>query len=212
MTRRTRLLAASLSVLVLAPVAATAGPPLVCFPIDIGGAKSLPWGSGHGWNVARADYDRGHLVTDTLALLGPSTPVLVRMETLRRATIYATSDASVARELLTRVEERAREDKATGRAGALALFDTGYLIEVYKQARAITRREMVDAARDGYGMVEQALARLGPDPDLEYAAALVTVDGRMAVSRRHLDKARQSAPAGSPLARTIESHHGLWGR
>src|SRR5439155_23923765 len=135
MTRRTRLLAASLSVLVLAPVAATAGPPLVCFPIDIGGAKSLPWGSGHGWNVARADYDRGHLVTDTLALLGPSTPVLVRMETLRRATIYATSDASVARELLTRVEERAREDKATGRAGALALFDTGYLIEVYKQAR-----------------------------------------------------------------------------
>lgn len=212
MTRRTRLLAASLSVLVLAPVAATAGPPLVCFPIDIGGARSLPWGSGHGWNAARGDYDRGHLVADTLALLAPSTPVLVRMETLRRATIYATSDAGVARELLARVEERAREGQASGRAGALALFDTGYLIEVYKQARAITRREMVDAARDGYAMVEQALARLGPDPDLEYAAALVTVDGRMAVSRRHLDKALESAPAGSLLARTIESHHGLWGR
>ena len=212
MTRRMRLLAASLSVLVLAPVAATAGPPLICFPIDIGGANSLPWGSGRDWNAARADYDRARLVTDTLALLAPSTPVLVRMETLRRATIYATSDAGVARELLARVEERAREGKATGSAGALALFDTGYLIETYKQAPTITRRQMVDPARDGYAMVEQAIARLGPDPDLEYAAALVTVDGRMAVSRRHLDKAIESAPTGSPLARTIESHHGLWRR
>jgi hypothetical protein len=203
MTSRVRLLAAS-AALVLAPRLALAGPPLVCFPIDIGAARSLPWGSGPGWNVPLADYDRARLVSDTLELLTPSTPVLVRMETLRRATVYAARDAGVARELLARVEARARD------SSALALFDAGYLIETYKQARAISGREMVDPARDGYAMVKEALARLVPDPALEYAAALVAIDGRKEASRRHFRKASEGAPKGSLLARNIEAHHALW--
>jgi hypothetical protein len=63
---------------------AQAGPPLICHPIEIGQAKSLPWVEfNHG---GRTDYDLKNLSRDTLTILDSHTPVLVRMETLRRAT------------------------------------------------------------------------------------------------------------------------------
>src|SRR5437667_464617 len=76
------------------PQTTQAGPPLICHPLDIGGAKSLPWiggdrPSGADWRGVDPNYNLGQLVVDTLALLTPDTPVLVRMETMRRATVYA---------------------------------------------------------------------------------------------------------------------------
>jgi hypothetical protein len=172
MTRSVRLLSASLAVFVLAPAAVQAGPPLICHPVDIGAAPSLPWGSGPGWNTPQPGYDRARLVKDTLALLSPATPIRVRMETLRRATVYAMGDADRGRELLARLEERAR-DGGPGEGVALALFDAGYLIEAYKQARIITGRDIVDPARDGEAMVRQARQGREKDPDMEYAVGLI---------------------------------------
>src|SRR5467141_1862069 len=63
---------------------AQAGPPLICHTIEIGEAKSLPWIS-HNWNLSGGEtYDTKNLVRDTLEILAPDTPVLVRMESLRR--------------------------------------------------------------------------------------------------------------------------------
>jgi hypothetical protein len=77
--------------------AAQAGPPLICHTIEIGEAKSLPWG-GHNWNLSGGEtYDTKNLVGDTLEILAPGTPVLVRMETLRRATLYARKDPVAAK-------------------------------------------------------------------------------------------------------------------
>jgi hypothetical protein len=172
MTRIARAVSASLCVLVLVPVAAQAGPPLICHPVDTGGAASLPWGSGPGWNTPQPDYARRRLVDDTLALLTPSAPIRARMETLRRATVYVMRDPDRARELLGRLEERAR-DGHPGEGGGLALFDAGYLIETYKQARIITGRDIVDPARDGEAMVRAARQRREKDPDMEYAVGLI---------------------------------------
>ena len=174
MTRSFRLLPASLAVAVLAVLApaAQAGPPLICHPVDIGSAPSLPWGSGPGWNTPLAAYDRTHLVGDTLALLSPATPVRVRMETLRRATVYAMNDPERSRELLARLEARAREG-AAGSDNALALFDAGYLIESLKEARVITGRDIVDPGRDGEAMVREARRRRGQDQDMAYAADVI---------------------------------------
>ncbi len=70
--------------LLLIAIIAQAGPPLICHTIEIGQAKSLPWIS-HSWNLSGGEnYDTKNLVKDTLEILGPTTPVLVRMETLRR--------------------------------------------------------------------------------------------------------------------------------
>src|SRR3954468_707412 len=73
---------------------AFAGPPLLCHAFDIGAANSLPWTTtaGAAWYEGQAGYDLQRLSTDTEALLTPSTPVIERMETLRRAAIYASRD------------------------------------------------------------------------------------------------------------------------
>src|SRR6266852_972206 len=112
---------------------AQAGPPLICHSVEIGSAKSLPWIS-HDWNLSGGEtYDTKNLVRDTLEILAPDTPVLVRMETLRRATLYARKDPLAAKELLARLHARATPAESSGRPDALAWFDLGYLAEAYKQ-------------------------------------------------------------------------------
>jgi len=172
MTRSVKLLSASLVAIVFAVFvpAAQAGPPLICHPVDIGGAASLPWGSGPGWNTPLAAYDRTRLVGDTLALLSPATPIRVRMETLRRATVYVMNDPDRGGELLARLEARVRDG---GSGHDLALFDAGYLIESLKQVRVITGRDIIDPGRDGEAMVREARQRREKDQDIAYAADLI---------------------------------------
>src|SRR4051812_32003926 len=45
-----------------------AGPPLLCFPFETGGAKTLPM-HGSNWHDTDPAYDVSHLTADTLALL-----------------------------------------------------------------------------------------------------------------------------------------------
>jgi len=196
----------------LAPTA-EAGPPLICFPYDIGNAPSLPWGAGQGWKTISSSYDLNRLVDDTLALLGSSTPLIVRMETLRRATIYATNDAQVAAALAARLEERVRTSEAKGAADPLALFDYGYLVEAYKQAQKAFGAATAAPAVDGRALIERALRMRGNDPEMEFAAAMASVDGRSSASAaEHLRKAVAGAREGSLLAANLISHGQLFGR
>lgn len=87
MLRSISLTLTSILCLMVFQQAALAGPPLICHPFDIGNARSLPW-SGSEWRAVDKNYNINRLVEDTLGLLTPGTPVLVRMETLRRATVY----------------------------------------------------------------------------------------------------------------------------
>ncbi len=110
---------------------AMAGPPLICHPIAIGQAKSLPWVELN-YHKGDGSYDLQNLTKDTLAILDSDASVLVRMETLRRATLYARQNPQVAKELMTRVLARATDSDADN-IGALTWFDVGYLSETYKQ-------------------------------------------------------------------------------
>jgi hypothetical protein len=184
----------------LIAVPAFAGPPLVCFPYDIGTARSLPWDSeGHGWKGMRTDYRVAQLTTDTLGLLAPTTPVIVRMETLRRAALYATTDPDASRALLT-----AFLDRAKARAGdALATFDAGYLVETYRQMSPFAPATAVLAKGiDGYSMVVRSAAERGHDPAIEFAAALM-LNGDGNARAEHVRVARAGAPADQLLARNI---------
>ena len=112
MTQPNRVLTAlALALTVATP--ALAGPPLLCHPFDIGAAKSLPWDGKAGWSQGRADYPLKQLVADTEAILQPGTPVIVRMETLRRAAIYASQDPTVASAL----DRHADRESPRGPAG-----------------------------------------------------------------------------------------------
>ena len=88
--------AAMAGALVFVPAPAVAGPPLICHPVDIGTARSLPWDSGTGWDATLKSYDVNRLTGDTLALLTPDAAIPLRRETLRRAALYAARDPRVA--------------------------------------------------------------------------------------------------------------------
>jgi|SRR5262249_31263567 len=173
MTRRFRFLMPGLllsAALVMARPA-LAGPPLLCHPFDIGTARSLPMGN-NGWRDIDRTYDTSHLVADTLAILTPGTPVTVRMETIRRATVYAATSRRLADELMAALQERAQRSET--KTAALAVFDFGYLVETYREgvwafpARALPA---VDAI-DGYQLVLKAHAMQG-DARMQDAANLI---------------------------------------
>jgi hypothetical protein len=196
---------------------AMAGPPLICHAMEIGNAKSLPWIS-HNWNLSGGEnYDVKNLVRDTLDILGPNTPVLVRMETLRRATLYARKDPLVAKELLARLHARATSAESSGHPDALAWFDVGYLAETYKQwigqswMRVSKDEQNPAAGLDGYAMVKKALAlrgssQNGDNPQMEFAAALITLSGPRDAHREHAQKAIAGAKSDPLLAQNLACH------
>ncbi len=196
--------------LLFAFLPAEAGPPLICWPYEIGGAKSLPWG-GSAWGAAKADYDLNRLADDTLALLSPDVPVIARMETLRRATVYAMKDQRIAQQLLSRILARAQQGEAKGKPEAMAFFDAGYLVEAYKQGVRAFQQSNQAQDLDGYGMVLKAINLRGTDPEMEFAAALISVGPRKAGHYDHLRKALAGASDGSLLARNLVSHSHLVG-
>ena len=152
---------------------AFAGPPLLCFPFDIGSAKTLPMGTG-SWKTVDTKYNVSHLVGDTLALLTPETPVLVRMETLRRATIYASTHPEIAAALLDALRTRASKADA---GAALAVFDFGYLVETYEEGTYMFSAPVAGIDRvDGYQLVLKAQA-MQRDDTMSRAAQLIA-DGR----------------------------------
>jgi hypothetical protein len=195
---------------------AQAGPPLICHTIDIGQAKSLPW-TTHGSNFSGSeDYDLKKLVPDTLAILDSGAPVLVRMETLRRATLYVRRDPQVARELMTKLFARATAAENGGHPDALASFDAGYLAECYKQWIGKNLPHLTDnlpmdpnpaANLDGYGLVKQAISLRGQDPEMELAAALITLEGPQTDHQQHVLKAMAGAKDDPLLAQNLRSRY-----
>ena len=189
---------------------ALAGPPLLCHPFDIGSARSLPWDGTNAWWQGRADYNLQNLVTDTEGLLTPSTPVIVRMETLRRAALYASLDDKVASRLLSSLTTRAQ----AGAASASALFDAGYLTETYKQIAMLRgERQFADRAKtiagvigqvDGTPMINRAITLRPDDASLRFAAALVAATADRTAYRDHADRARKGAAADALLAKNID--------
>ncbi len=195
----------SVAILLGLAASAHAGPPLICHPFDIGKAKTLP---PVDWNQkGSGSYDVKNLTRDTLAILDSSAPVLVRMETLRRATIYARRNAQVAKELITRLRARADNSDA-GRPGTLALFDLGYLTETYKQWFGVGEPNPA-AGVNGYALIENAISLCGQDPEMEFAAALVTLQGPDSDHQKHTRKALAGAKNDPLLAQNLaSSFHG----
>lgn len=190
------------------PLAVHAGTPLICHPYAIGNAPSLPAGE---WKGANPNYDRTHLVRDTLALLTTETPVLVRMETLRRAAIYTTAnmrgwskgtpytteDRAVAAALLDQL--RARTTSTTGATHELALFDLGFFTETLRQTN-------LDPALSGYDLLLKVAELRPSDPDVQFALALASSWPKRKEHTAHLASASAGAKPGTLLAANLRSH------
>ncbi len=178
----------------MVPAMTLLGPPAICHPIDIGEARSLPWGNG-GWIETDDDYDVARVVDDTLSILGGSDNALVHMETIRRATLYLSGMGKLfkpkseswrnheGKRLHTALEQVAQRLDA-GRGKGLALFDVGYLLAAFDQAglwSGVTEPSWFD----------KAVAQRPDDGALHLGAALASFGQHTpnAVTWRHLDKA-----------------------
>jgi len=180
-----------------------AGPPLVCFPFETNGQPSLPWG-GSAWHDSSPSYDTAKLATDTLNLLGSDVSVLARMETLRRAGIYAAQDPKAGGELLGALKTRVKKS-GDPRTVSYALFDLGYFADTYRQASR-AKRTPEPHQIDGYSLVAKALEGKA-DPEMHFAAALMTLEPKYKREHeRHLEEAASGAKEGSLLARNLVSH------
>ena len=184
---------------------ALAGPPLLCFPFDIGHARTLPMGTD-GWRAVDPKYDVQHLIDDTIALLGADTPIIVRMETLRRATVYSALYPKTGYALLDVIEKRA---KTSTPDAALSMFDLGYLAETFRQASVSFPGGNAGALPsvdriDGYALVQKALA-FRADPQIEFAAAVIASSPRRPDYADHVRNAQAASKADALLASNVAS-------
>jgi hypothetical protein len=203
----TRRLLSAVGLVVAIATPALAGPPLLCHPFDIGTARSLPWDGTKGWSQGQADYPVQQLVADTEEILQPGTPVIVRMETLRRAALYASRDAAVASALLERLSLKAKG------ADALAALDAAYLIEALRQITMLEQTaefrdriagvKGVLTGRDALPLLAQAVQARPSDPSVAFAAALISMGPDRQASAAHAARARAGASRDAMLARNL---------
>jgi len=159
-----------------APVSGSSGPPAICFPLEIGEARSLPWGGASPFEPDPS-YPQDRLVTDVVSLLEESDDGLVHAETLRRAVLYLTQagerggvQARVRQlELVSALQARALGAELAAAQGsidaqvrALAWLDVGYLLGAFDQM----------------GLEPVA----APLPALQRASALAPEDGGVALA------------------------------
>lgn len=212
---RLRILTLAAVLCLASALPALAGPPLLCHPFDIGGATSLPWDNATGLSTGRADYPVSRVIADTEALLTPATPVIVRMETLRRAAIYASQDREVASALLSRLVARTRASARPSTPDPLAYLDAAYVAEAFRQIGMLGRSAgfaarapiaaAVAAGTDGLALMDQGLAARPGDAALEFAAALMSADKSRAAYDAHARNARTLTSSDPLLARNL--HH-----
>ncbi|MGB2626854.1 MAG: hypothetical protein WAK20_08685 [Candidatus Acidiferrum sp.] len=197
-----------LLVVSISPMPAVAGPPLICHRFDIAGGKSLSWPS-NSWNLSSGEsYNGKNLTEDTIAILDSDPVVLVHMETLRRATLYARKDPVAAKELLARLLTRANAAGEMTPRGALASFDVGYLIECYRAWIGNNEHNPAQDA-DGSALVNRAIQLRGNDPEMEFAAALIafTFNGPRDMQHEHARLAIQGSGYDPLLDRNLS---GKW--
>ena len=195
----------ALATLFVLASSAVAGPPLICHAFDIGNAKSLPWIS-HDWNLTGGEnYDTNNLAGDSLAILDGSKVPLVHMETLRRATLYARKDPMAAKQLLLKLVARAQSSESSSNRDAFALFDAAYLTEAYKQWLGEKNQNPANGL-DGLTWIKKAIQLRGNDPQMEFAAALITLRGPEAEHQEYAQKATNGAKNDELLARNLATH------
>jgi hypothetical protein len=207
------LLGIAAAAIVTSSAPAFAGPPLLCHPFDIGAARSLPWSGAHSWFEGDPGYRIENVVADTEALLTPSTPVVVRMETLRRAAIYASADGTVAARLLDRFVKRAETPGANGHPDALHLLDAAYIAGAFREMTLLGKDSdwapRMAGLRAALGntndtaLIGRSIAAKPDDPGIRFAAALILADSDRQAYREHAEKARAGAAQDALLARNI---------
>lgn len=187
-----------------------AGPPAICHPVEIGNAKSIPWGNG-AFDQKRG-YSKSKVIDDTVKILNDSKSAMVHMETLRRATLYLDRSSELAATLQATLMARVLESETKNKGNALAWFDAGYLAQCYDQTGIDTG---VICGKDrgviGYSWIKKAIAINENDAELEFGAAMVTVLAGIKEHDVHVSRIKKLADEDSLVMKNLQMHSkGIW--
>jgi hypothetical protein len=177
---------------------------MICHSYSIGTDTSLPWGDATSWNSPDPKYDAANLTNDTLAVLDSGKPLLTRMETLRRAAVYASKDMAAGLALANRLTARALAAEVKGHNDSLALFDAGYFVESMKQLAHLTRTALFSPI-DGYDWAKRSVPGLQEKLTAEYALGLM--QAATTWPNVHMERAIMGAQEGSLLAQNLVKHY-----
>ncbi len=175
-----------LAALMLVSSSAVAGPPCVCWPVEVGDAPTLETENRTPTQIA----------DDTLRLLKPSLPVLARMEVLRRSAAALQGEPVLVDRVFGRLCARVL-DVETGKAEhpGRAWFDAGYAAQAFQQAGMLNRH--------GYDWIAKGLEKAAEADKgaMHFGAALTCLMKPHPRHRNfgaHLGKMRAAA-ASDPL-------------
>lgn len=209
--------AALIAMLLVGSVDLQAGPPLLCHPIEIGEAQSLPWGEG-AWSNDRIKLSDAEFLALTLKLLSTEAGILTRMETIRRAAVHAAERPVTAEAMLTFLRERS--ENPNGKGDSDARFNLGYMLATFEQMNVVTdhnargvsgrsRSELtLTQDLDAYALVKESAVGSERRGEIEFALALMTAHPRHPSHSVHLQNAVTAAVDGSLLAVNLVSHFG----
>jgi len=187
-----------------------AGPPAICHPVEIGDAKSIPWGND-AFDKKRG-YSKSEVIDDTVKILNDSKSAMVHMETLRRATLYLDRSSELAATLQATLMARVLDNETKNKANALAWFDAGYLAQCYDQVGIDTG---VTCGKDqgviGYAWIKKAISINENDPELQFGAAMVTVLAGIKEHDKYVARVKKLAKYDSLVIKNLETHStGIW--
>ena len=191
--------------------AGMAGPPLICQPYEIGDARTLDLPSG-GRRASTNDLPR-----QVQELLTPSTPVIVRMETLRRAVVAGAQDPRAMTALLSALQSRVLDAEAASTPAGLAWFDAAFFAASWDQMDGGNAPDVgVADGAIGYAWMKKAIAASKDAPEMEFAAALLVHPamrkGSEQAHEAHLQRAVAGAKKGSLLEQNVKAHCENWSR
>jgi len=95
---------------------------------------------------------------------------------------------------------RAQSSESSSNPDAFALFDAAYLTEAYKQW--LGEKNPANGL-DGFTWMKKAIQLRGNDPQMEFAAALITLGGPESEHREYAQKATTGAKNDQLLARNL---------
>ena len=128
------------SLLALSPAAVQAGSPLTCFPMPIGDARSLAWGSGNGWNTPRLPRLRSRAAHRGHG--SPPRPPDPRPRPWRRCGArWSARNDGAATGLFEALRGRAGATSG-GKADPLAQFDLGYAVAAWGRRQGMAEGDV----------------------------------------------------------------------
>lgn len=200
----------TLAALLVAAAPALAGPPMICMEFQCD-EVAIPLGDNS--LQPKKGFNTRKLPERTADALDKADSVIERMETIRRAAIYAARANGSTEDVFNALAWRALNAEVSGdtRAYADALFDAGYFAATMANfGEKIDGSPAASQGLAGYAWITRAIELSDDDASMHFAASLATHPVMRSSKRdlfeHHVAMASLGIETDPVLARNLQAH------